>query len=87
MYWEFVYTRKNTGIIKSFFLPYRSFNFEDVRIDEALRSFLEAFRLPGEAPVISYLMEHFAEHWHVSLLSIVSRVGKNSEFFHLIQIR
>ena len=45
---------------------YRSFNFEDMRIDEALRLYLETFRLPGEAPVISWIMEHFAEHWHVS---------------------
>ena len=46
---------------------FRSFYFEDVRIDEALRTYLETFRLPGEAPVISYLLECFAEHWHVSL--------------------
>ena len=44
----------------------RSFNFEDMRIDEALRLYLENFRLPGESPVISWIMEHFAEHWHVS---------------------
>lgn len=44
----------------------RSFNFEDLRVDEALRQYLEAFRLPGEAPVISYLIEHFSDHWHVS---------------------
>ncbi len=30
--------------------------------------YLETFRLPGEAPVISYLLEHFADHWHVSVL-------------------
>lgn len=47
----------------------RSFNFEDLRIDEALRQYLETFRLPGEAPVISLLLEHFAEHWHVSLVT------------------
>ena len=35
-------------------------------MDEALRQYLEAFRLPGEAPVISYLIEHFSDHWHVS---------------------
>ena len=28
--------------------------------------YLETFRLPGEAPVISYILEHFADHWHVS---------------------
>jgi len=42
-----------------------------MRIDEALRLYLETFRLPGESPLISLLMEHFAEHWHVSLQFIV----------------
>lgn len=57
----------------------RSFNFAEVRIDEALRLFLESFRLPGmlvakklsnddaragEAAQISTVMMHFAEHWH-----------------------
>lgn len=46
---------------------FRSFDFTDMRIDEALRLYLETFRLPGEAPLISMLMEHFAEHWHVSI--------------------
>jgi hypothetical protein len=50
---------------------HRSFDFTDMRIDEALRLYLETFRLPGEAPLISLLMEHFAEHWHVSLQFIV----------------
>lgn len=27
--------------------------------------FLETFRLPGEAPVIQHVLEHFAESWHV----------------------
>jgi hypothetical protein len=45
----------------------RSFDFTDMRIDEALRLYLETFRLPGESPLISLIMEHFAEHWHVSL--------------------
>ena len=49
------------------FADYRSFHFEDLRIDEALRIYLEAFRLPGEAPVISLVLEHFADHWHVSI--------------------
>merc|ERR1719346_737282 len=28
--------------------------------------FLEAFRLPGEAPLISLIVEHFSEHWQSS---------------------
>jgi hypothetical protein len=53
---------------------FRSFLFDELRVDEALRLYLETFRLPGEAPVISYLLEHFAEHWHVSLLSLQSPI-------------
>lgn len=44
----------------------RSFEFRNMRIDEALRLFLETFRLPGESPLIAIIMEHFADHWHVS---------------------
>jgi brefeldin A-resistance guanine nucleotide exchange factor 1 len=36
-----------------------------MRIDEALRIYLSEFRLPGEAPLISALLEHFAAHWRV----------------------
>lgn len=40
----------------------RSFNFTNLRVDEALRVFLESFRLPGEAQKIERLMQTFAEH-------------------------
>ena len=32
----------------------------------ALREFLTEFRLPGEAPLVAHLMEHFASNWHAS---------------------
>ena len=35
----------------------------DTRIDSCLRVFLESFRLPGEAPVISRIIEFFASFW------------------------
>lgn len=43
----------------------RTFSFQGLRLDEALRLYLEAFRLPGEAPVIQRLLEAFTEHWRV----------------------
>ena len=43
----------------------RSFQFNGVKLVDALREFLESFRLPGEAPVISHIMEMFAAHWLV----------------------
>lgn len=49
-----------------FSIYFRSFDFTETRIDEALRTFLETFRLPGESPLIAHIMEHFADHWHVS---------------------
>jgi len=44
----------------------RTFGFQDQRVDEALRSFLETFRLPGESPVIEHIMESFSENVFVS---------------------
>ncbi|CAD5123797.1 DgyrCDS12108 [Dimorphilus gyrociliatus] len=60
---EYISNKKNNSILEAF---QKSFNFSNVRIDEALREYLEAFRLPGEAPVIQYLLEHFAQHWHTA---------------------
>ncbi|XP_056018280.1 Golgi-specific brefeldin A-resistance guanine nucleotide exchange factor 1-like isoform X3 [Ostrea edulis] len=60
---EYVAKKTNNKVLEAFV---KSFNFEDLRLDEALRQYLEAFRLPGEAPVISYLIEHFSDHWHKS---------------------
>ncbi|KAK3091515.1 hypothetical protein FSP39_020408 [Pinctada imbricata] len=60
---EYVSNKKNKKTLEAFV---KSFNFEDLRVDEALRQYLEAFRLPGEAPVISYLIEHFSDHWFKS---------------------
>ncbi|XP_026741827.1 Golgi-specific brefeldin A-resistance guanine nucleotide exchange factor 1 [Trichoplusia ni] len=41
-----------------------SFDYAGLRIDQALRLYLETFRLPGEAPLIFLVMERFAERWH-----------------------
>ncbi len=60
---EYLTKRANLGVLKKFV---ESFNFSNLRIDEALRMFLETFRLPGEAPLISTVMEHFAKHWRDS---------------------
>ena len=46
-------------------LSCRSFKFYSVSLVEALREFLESFRLPGEAPVISGILEKFSAHWLV----------------------
>lgn len=60
---EYISNRKNLKVLDAFV---KSFHFGNTRIDEALRMYLETFRLPGEAPLISLLLEHFAEHWHKS---------------------
>jgi hypothetical protein len=41
----------------------RSFDFAGMTVVQGLRTFLEAFRLPGEAQMIERLMEDFAEHF------------------------
>ncbi|XP_068617619.1 Golgi-specific brefeldin A-resistance guanine nucleotide exchange factor 1 [Battus philenor] len=43
-----------------------SFDYSELRIDQALRLYLETFRLPGEAPLIFLVMEKFAERWHTT---------------------
>lgn len=58
---EFVSDRKNLELLDSFV---NTFQFQGLRIDEALRLYLEAFRLPGEAPVIQRLLETFTDNWH-----------------------
>ena len=60
---EYISKKKNVekGILEVFV---KSFDFTEMRIDKALRLYLETFRLPGEAPLIFLVMEHFADHWH-----------------------
>ncbi|XP_063968958.1 Golgi-specific brefeldin A-resistance guanine nucleotide exchange factor 1-like [Lytechinus pictus] len=58
---DYISSKKNAKILE----PYLDlFGFANTRVDEALRMLLEAFRLPGEAPVIQHLLECFAEKWH-----------------------
>ncbi|XP_045067542.1 Golgi-specific brefeldin A-resistance guanine nucleotide exchange factor 1 isoform X3 [Coregonus clupeaformis] len=58
---EFISDRKHMELLDSFV---NTFTFQGLRIDEALRLYLEAFRLPGEAPVIHRLLETFTDTWH-----------------------
>ncbi|XP_059608620.1 Golgi-specific brefeldin A-resistance guanine nucleotide exchange factor 1 isoform X2 [Phlebotomus argentipes] len=60
---EYISKKKNveSKILETFV---KSFDFTNLRIDQALRLYLETFRLPGEAPLIFLVMEHFADHWH-----------------------
>lgn len=60
---EYIVNRKNTKTLEAFV---QSFDFNNIRLDEALRLFLEAFRLPGEAAEIAMVIEHFSDHWHKS---------------------
>lgn len=62
---EYISKKENKNVLNCFV---HSFDLKDMRIDQALRLYLESFRLPGEAPLISLLLEKFAEHWHVSLV-------------------
>ena len=69
---DFISNRNNLQVLDAFI---KSFDFTDMRIDEALRQYLETFRLPGESPLISLIMEHFADHWHVSEFTITDEQG------------
>ncbi|KAG8226681.1 hypothetical protein J437_LFUL005495, partial [Ladona fulva] len=58
---EYISNKKNLKVLECFV---KSFDFAELRIDEALRLYLETFRLPGEAIPISLVLEQFADHWH-----------------------
>lgn len=60
---EYISKKENKNILNHFV---HNFDLRNTRIDQALRLYLESFRLPGEAPLIALLLEKFAEHWHVS---------------------
>lgn len=72
---EYISKKKNveSKILENFV---NSFDFAGLRIDSALRQYLETFRLPGEAPLIFLVMEHFADRWHVS----VQKLGEFTAF-------
>uniref|UniRef100_A0AAY4EUT1 Golgi-specific brefeldin A-resistance guanine nucleotide exchange factor 1 n=1 Tax=Denticeps clupeoides TaxID=299321 RepID=A0AAY4EUT1_9TELE len=57
---EYISDRNNTDLLDSFV---NTFTFQGLRIDEALRLYVEAFRMPGEAPVIHRLLETFSDNW------------------------
>ena len=58
---EYISARNNPELLAAFV---KTFDFTGQRIDEGLRSYLTAFRLPGEAPVIQRLLEAFSSPWH-----------------------
>lgn len=62
---EYISKKKNVDL-KILMKFVESFDFRGLRIDQALRLYLESFRLPGEAPLIFLVLEQFADHWHVS---------------------
>ncbi|CAI4230553.1 unnamed protein product [Auanema sp. JU1783] len=58
---DYICSRKNADVLQAFV---KSLPFENTRLDEALRIFLETFRLPGEAAEISMVMQHFSDQWY-----------------------
>jgi brefeldin A-resistance guanine nucleotide exchange factor 1 len=57
---DFISKKGNEEILKEFL---NLFDFSGKRLDEALRLLLESFRLPGEAPLISTIVETFSEQY------------------------
>lgn len=43
----------------------RRFSLHGSHLVDALRNFMESFRLPGESPIIARILETFSEHWLV----------------------
>lgn len=57
---EFLSKEENKPMREAFI---RSLDFSNLRIDEALRSMLEKFRLPGESQLIERILDTFSIHW------------------------
>ncbi|KAL1902276.1 GDP/GTP exchange factor for ARF [Sporothrix stenoceras] len=57
---EFISKKGNDAILTAFM---DQFDFKDKRVDEALRMMLEAFRLPGESPLIERIVTAFTEKY------------------------
>lgn len=57
---EFLTKQSNAELLKEFI---NLFEFSDLRVDEALRILLKAFRLPGESQQIERVVELFAERY------------------------
>lgn len=58
---DYLSDKNNSSVFEAFVA---AFPFDGLRIDEALRMFLESFRLPGEAGPIHNILEKFAQYWH-----------------------
>jgi len=57
---EYLSKEENKALREAFI---RSLEFTNLRIDEALRSMLEKFRLPGESQLIERILDVFSVHW------------------------
>ena len=60
---EFISKKGNDAILAAFM---DQFDFRGKRVDEALRMVLEAFRLPGESPLIERIISSFTEKYCAS---------------------
>ncbi|KAK6438732.1 GDP/GTP exchange factor for ARF [Oleoguttula sp. CCFEE 5521] len=57
---EFISKRDNSAILEAYL---EQFEFAEMRVDEALRSILNTFRLPGESQLIERIVTIFAEKY------------------------
>uniref|UniRef100_A0A7E4ZYQ2 SEC7 domain-containing protein n=1 Tax=Panagrellus redivivus TaxID=6233 RepID=A0A7E4ZYQ2_PANRE len=53
--------RENPSVLAAYV---KLFKFEDTRLDQALRAFLDSFRLPGEAAEIAKILQEFSDYWY-----------------------
>ena len=80
---EFLGAAANIGILEAYI---KSFDFSDKPIDDALRAFLSTFRLPGEAQIISRIVELLAEHWHNTFTGVHVVEDRDAAFILLYAI-
>jgi len=62
---EYICHRKRPEVLRAFV---ESFEFHGLRLDLALRQFLETFRLPGDAAEIDKIINHFSGIFYTTSL-------------------
>jgi brefeldin A-resistance guanine nucleotide exchange factor 1 len=74
---EYISKKQNVDILKAFMAM---FDFGGKRVDEALREFLETFRLPGESQLIERIVMEFSEKYCEATENLKDVADKDAVF-------
>jgi len=78
---DYIGDRKNAEVLEAFV---KNHSLRGVPLVEALRQFLESFRLPGESPIVERILGIFSKHWLECNHDDVGRVFANVDAVHVM---